>query len=667
MNETEALIHKLRRELEEHNYRYYVLSSPTITDRDFDLLMKELEELEAAHPEYHSPFSPTQRLGSDLRNDFEQVAHRYPMLSLSNTYSEEEVSEFYDRVARSLNDDFEIVAEMKYDGVSISLIYRDGRLLRAVTRGDGSRGDDVTINVRTIRSIPLRLLGDDYPSEFEVRGEILLPIAEFERLNRERELADEAPFANPRNAAAGTLKQQDSHIVAARKLDAFFYAILGEALPCNNHYDNLRKARSWGFKISDATRKCGSIHDVFAYLNHWDVERKALPVGTDGVVLKVNSLAQQSALGATSKSPRWAIAYKFAAERAVTRLKSVSFQVGRSGAVTPVANLEPVLLSGTTIKRASLHNESIIERYDLCIGDMVYIEKGGEIIPKIVGVDTDARPAGGMRRVSFVKHCPKCGSELFRPENEAAHYCPNRWECAPQIIASIEHFASRKAMDIRIGPETAEDLYHRGLVRNVADLYGLSLDDLLRLPRKGDRSAGNLFESIEESKSVPFERLLFALGIKHVGETVAKRVVEAYPSISLLRPATTEELEAVGNIGKHIAQSLVDYFSDERNISIVDRLASYGLRMSAGEGPVAPRSSKLEGLGFVISGTFSKHSRDAYKQMIEQHGGHNLASVSAKTDYILAGENMGPSKLARALSLGIRILNEDEFLSMLTE
>jgi DNA ligase (NAD+) len=666
MKETEALIDKLRRELDEHNYRYYVLSEPIISDREFDRRMKELEQLENAYPEYYSPFSPTQRLGSDIGNDFEQIAHQYPMLSLSNTYSEEEVIDFYDRVSRSLNEPFELVAELKYDGVSISLIYRNGQLLRAVTRGDGSRGDDVTLNVRTIRSLPLRLLGNDYPDEFEIRGEILLPWVEFDRLNKERDRDNEALFANPRNAAAGTLKQQNSHIVARRKLDAFFYSILGENLPCDNHYDNLQKARSWGFKISDATYKCSSIDKVFSYLKYWDAERKNLAVGTDGVVLKVNSLAQQSALGLTAKSPRWAIAYKFAAERARTRLEAVTFQVGRSGVITPVAHLEPVLLSGTTIKRTSLHNENVIQSFDLCLGDMVYIEKGGDIIPKIVGVDLASRPASGLQQVNFVQQCPECGSPLLHPENEAAYYCPNRWECAPQIISSIDHFAGRKAMDICMGPETAEDMYRKGLVRNVADLYALSIDDLLRLERKGDRSASNLLESIDESKSVPFERVLFALGIRHVGETVAKRLVEAFPHIDKLRQATSEELEAVGDIGKQIAQSLVDYFSDERNLRIVDRLSAYGLRMSVDKSASSsPKSKKFEGLNFVISGQFTQHSRDEYKQMIEQHSGRNIASVSAKTDYILAGENMGPSKREKAFQLGIRILNEDDFLSMI--
>jgi DNA ligase (NAD+) len=665
MNKTEALIQKLRRELEEHNYRYYVLSSPTISDREFDERMKELETLEAAHPEYADPYSPAKRLGSDIGNDFELVEHKYPMLSLSNTYSDKEARDFYDRVSRSLNEPFEIVAELKYDGVSISLIYQNGRLLRAVTRGDGSRGDDVTINVRTIRSIPLRLLGDNHPDEFEIRGEILLPWAEFERINKERELNNEPMFANPRNAASGTLKQQNARIVAERKLDAFFYGILGEALPCNTHYDNLLKAREWGFKISDAVCKCSSPDEIFAYLKYWDAERKNLPVGTDGVVLKVNSLAQQQSLGSTAKSPRWAIACKYAAERALTRLNSVHFQVGRSGTVTPVANLEPVLLSGTTIKRASLHNENIIERFDLRIGDMVYIEKGGEIIPKIVGVDTGMRTALPLRKVKFIATCPECETTLVRPENEAAHYCPNRWGCPPQIIAGIEHFASRKAMNICIGPETAQVLYAKQLARNVADLYSLRLDDLRQLDRKGEKSSVNVLESIEESKSAPFDRVLFGLGIRHVGSTVANRLAAAFPNIGLLRQATLEELTAVDEIGKEIARSVVEYFADRRNIEIVERLAACGLRMSVDKSPAGNLSDKLKGLSFVISGTFAKHSRDDYKKMIEQHGGRNISSISSNTSYILAGANMGPSKLEKAARLGIAILNEDEFLTIL--
>ena len=662
MNETEALIQKLRRELEEHNYRYYVLSSPTIGDREFDERLKELETLEAAHPEYADPYSPTKRLGSDLGNDFEQVEHRYPMLSLSNTYSEEETLEFYDRVARSLNEPCEIAAELKYDGVSISLIYRNGLLLRGVTRGDGSRGDDVTINVRTIRSIPLRLLGDDYPAEFEIRGEILLPWAEFERINKERELNDEPPFANPRNAASGTLKQQNARIVAERKLDAFFYGILGDNLPCDTHYDNLQKARSWGFKTSDAVRVCSSPDEIFAYLKYWEAERKNLPVGTDGVVLKVNSLAQQQSLGSTAKSPRWAIACKYAAERALTRLNSIDFQIGRSGTVTPVANLEPVLLSGTTIKRASLHNENIIERFDLRIGDMVYLEKGGEIIPKIVGVNTEMRVGSLPEKIKFIETCPECGTTLIRPENEAAHYCPNRWGCPPQIIAGMEHFASRKAMNICIGPETIQVLYVKELARNVADLYSLRLDELRQLDRKGDKSSINLLESVEESKSVPFERVLFALGVRHVGLTVANRLANAFPSIDLLRRATIDELTAVDVIGKEIARSVVEYFAD---IRIVERLAACGLRMSIDKSRGDNLSDKLKGLSIVISGTFAKHSRDEYKKMIELHGGRNISSISSNTNYVLAGENMGPAKLEKAARLGIAILTEDEFLTIL--
>ena len=660
-------IEALRSELEQHNYNYYVLSAPTISDKEFDEKMKELQDLEAAHPEYYDPNSPTQRVGSDLSKEFEQVQHRYPMLSLGNTYSEEEVRDFYERTERSLNEPFEIVAELKYDGTSISLWYEKGRLVRAVTRGDGSKGDDVTANVKTIRSVPLRLRGNDYPEEVEIRGEILLPWAEFDRLNKEREEQEEPLFANPRNAASGTLKQQNPAIVAARKLDAYLYYVLGEHLPADTHYGNLEAARRWGLKIPDVIKVCHNLQDIFDYIHYWDTERKNLPVATDGIVLKVNSLRQQKNLGFTAKSPRWAIAYKFQAERAETRLNSVSFQVGRTGAVTPVANLEPVLLAGTVVKRASLHNADIIEGLDLHIGDQVYVEKGGEIIPKIVGVNTEARTMMIGEKVRFITRCPECKTPLIRPEGEAAHYCPNDSGCPPQIKGRIEHFVTRKAMNINIGPETVEDLFNVGLVKNIADLYDLRITDLLTLERWAEKSARNLMNSLRESKAVPFERVLYALGIRYVGETVAKRLASSFHSIDCLMEASFEQLVDVDEIGDRIAQSVVAYFSDAENRQIVERLRANGLQMEVSEEVLANRSERLKGLTFVISGTFTQHSRDEYKAMIEQHGGKNTGSVSGKTSYILAGENMGPAKLEKAAKLGVRIIREDEFLKMIEE
>ena len=660
-------IKALREALEQHNYNYYVLSAPTISDREFDEMMKELQVLEESHPEYADPHSPTQRVGSDLSKEFEQVVHKYPMLSLGNTYSEDEVKDFYERIARDLNEPFEIVAELKYDGTSISLTYEDGRLVRAVTRGDGTRGDDVTANVKTIRSVPLKLMGDRYPATFEIRGEILLPWAEFDRLNKEREEQEEPLFANPRNAASGTLKQQNPAVVAARKLDAYFYYLLGEELPAETHFDNLEAARSWGFKIPNVIRVCNSLEDIYGYIAYWDVERKNLPVATDGIVLKVNSLRQQRNLGFTAKSPRWAIAYKFQAERAVTRLNSVSFQVGRTGAVTPVANLEPVLLAGTTVKRASLHNADIIEGLDLHLGDKVFVEKGGEIIPKIVGVDVEARGLLVGDKVRFIRSCPECGTPLMRPEGEAAHYCPNEAGCPPQIKGKIEHFVTRRAMNINMGPETVEDLYEAGYIKDTADLYTLEIADLLRLERWADKSARNLMASLEESKQVPFERVLYGLGIRFVGETVAKRLVSAFHSMEQLEQASFEDLTAVDEIGERIARSIIAYFADERNRTLVNRLKEYGLQMSVPEEKLANRSEKLKGLSIVISGTFARHSRDEYKAMIEQHGGKNSGSVSGKTDYILAGDNMGPAKLEKAAKLGVKIINEDEFLNMIAE
>lgn len=666
MSEIEKQIKQLQDELTQHNYNYYVLAAPVISDREFDEKMRRLQDLEQQYPEFADFSSPTQRVGSDLSNDFEQVEHRYPMLSLGNTYSETEVREFYERTERSLNEPFEIIAELKYDGTSISLLYEQGRLVRAITRGDGTRGDDVTANVRTIRSIPLKLRGS-YPPSFEIRGEILLPWPEYERLNKEREEQEEPLFANPRNAASGTLKQKNPVVVASRKLDAYFYYLLGEELPSEGHYENLQLARTWGFKVPDVIRKCHSLDEVFDYIHYWDVERRRLSVATDGIVLKVNSLRQQLNLGFTAKSPRWAISFKFQAERALTRLDSVSFQVGRTGAVTPVANLEPVLLAGTTVKRASLHNADIIEGLDLHIGDNVFVEKGGEIIPKIVGVDLDSRSMLIGDKVRFIPNCPVCGAKLFRPEGEAAHYCPNESGCPPQIKGRIEHFVTRKAMNINIGPETIEDLYNAGFVKNPADLYTLSIQDLLSMERWAEKSARNLMESLRESKKVPFERVLFGLGIRYVGETVAKRLAYAFHTMDKLAEASLEELTNVDEIGERIAQSVLDYFADESNRELVVRLASYGLQLSLSEEKMAARSEKLKGLTIVISGTFSKHSRDEYKTMIEQHGGKNSGSVSSRTHYILAGENMGPAKLEKAAKLGVKIINEDEFLNMIEE
>ncbi len=661
---TREEIEQLRAELNQHNYNYYVLNTPTISDFEFDAKMRELQQLEAAHPEFFDPNSPTQRVGSDLNAAFVQVEHRYPMLSLANTYSETDVAEWYERVRKSLNEPFEVVCELKYDGTSISLIYRDGALVQAVTRGDGVRGDDVTANVRTIRSIPLRLHGTDYPKEFEIRGEILMPWAVFEKLNAEREAQEEPLFANPRNAASGTLKMQNSAEVARRQLDAYLYYLLGEELPASTHYENLQKAASWGFKVSKAMKKCTSLHEILAYIDYWDTERKNLPVATDGMVLKVNALRQQKNLGYTAKSPRWAIAYKFQAERACTRLNSVSYQVGRTGVVTPVANLDPVQLSGTTVKRASLHNADIIAGLDLHIGDMVYVEKGGEIIPKITGVDVDARIMIGDK-VGFAKVCPECGTPLVRDDNEAAHYCPNEDGCPPQIKGKMEHFVSRKAMNIDgLGEETIALLYDNGLLHNVADIYELKTPDLARLERLGVKSAHNIRAGIEASKQVPFQRVLFALGIRYVGETVAKKLATAFRSIDRLAAATLDQLMAVPDIGESIAQSVLAYFAKPEHRQLVERLRAHGLQMEMADSDT-PVSDTLQGMSIVISGVFTHHSRDEYKAIIEQHGGKNVGAVSGATSFILAGDNMGPAKLEKAEKLGVKIVGEEEFLKMI--
>lgn len=661
----EDRIKELRRLLHGHNYKYYVLNTPEISDFEFDKMMRELQELEAAHPEMFDENSPTQRVGSDINKEFKQVEHKYPMLSLGNTYSKGEVADFYERVKRALNEDFEICCELKFDGTSISLTYVDGKLTQAVTRGDGVRGDDVTQNARCIGSLPLVLSGSGYPREFEIRGEVLMPWDVFERLNGERDAAGEPLFANPRNAASGTLKLQNSAEVARRGLDAYLYFMLGEELPAEGHYENLEAARTWGFKISETTRKCTTLDEVFSFIDDMDSRRKTLPFATDGIVLKVNSLKQQRHLGYTAKSPRWAIAYKFQAERAVTRLNEVTYQVGRTGVVTPVANLDAVQLSGTIVRRASLHNADIIEKLDLYIGDMVYVEKGGEIIPKITGVDVDARLLVGDK-VEFVKNCPECGTPLVRVEGEAAYRCPNAQNCMPQLKGRIEHFVSREAMNIdSIGRETIDMLFGLGLIKDVADLYTLDAVDLVFLPRMGMKSAENMVAGIKASLTVPFERVLFALGIRYVGETVAKRLARAFVNIDALMSATPLQLMAVDEIGERIATAVVQYFSDENNRLLVQRLRDAGLQFELASEVLQGRTDILKGKSIVISGVFSHHSRDEYKEMIEKNGGKNVASVSKSTTFILAGENMGPAKLEKARKLGVSVIGEDEFLAML--
>lgn len=667
MKSAEEKIELLRKQLHQHNYNYYVLSQPVISDYEFDKLMHDLLVLEEQYPDLHDPNSPTVRVGSDISNDFDQISHRYPMLSLQNTYSEAEVADFYNRVKKGLIEGFEIVCELKYDGTSISLIYERGRLKRAVTRGDGRRGDDVTQNVRTIRNVPLLLKGENIPEYLELRGEILLPWSSFDAINKEREEQEEPLFANPRNAASGTLKLLNSRVVASRRLESYIYNMLGEELPTNSHYDNLIIARSWGLNVSDTFKRCTSLDEVFDFINYWNIERKNLPVTTDGIVIKVDSLTQQRNLGNTSKFPRWAIAYKFNAEQAITRLESVTYQVGRTGAVTPVANLEPVLLSGTTVRRASLYNEDAINSLDLHIGDKVYVEKGGEIIPKITGVDIDARKQSLMigDKVRFAEVCPDCGAKLIRNEDEAAHYCPNSEGCPTQIKGRIEHFVTRKAMNISIGPESVNLLFDKGLINDAADLYKLKYDDLVNLERWGETSAQNLLQSIEKSKSVSYERVLHAIGIRHVGETVAQKLAHAFPNIELLSKATFDQLTSVEEIGDRIANSIMDYFSNTKFKGFVDRLKMHGVQFELSDELIASMSDKLIGMTFVISGTFDLHSRDEYKEMILKNGGKNSGSVSKKTDYILAGNNMGPAKLEKAKKLGVKIIDEKVFLEML--
>lgn len=658
-------IEELRNQLHHHNYLYYVQNSPTLSDQEFDRLMRELQDLEAKHPDVYDPNSPTQRVGSDLSTGFKQVKHKYAMLSLANTYNEQEVASWYATVSKDLGGQpFEVCCELKYDGLSISLTYEQGRLVRAVTRGDGEQGDDVTANVRTIRAIPLVLPGSGYPNEFEIRGEILMPWKVFEQLNGEREKAEEPLFANPRNAASGTLKSLDPKLVAKRKLDAYLYYLLGDNLPTDGHYENLKAAEAWGFKVSEGIHKANSLEQIYEFINHWDTARHDLPVATDGIVLKVNSLRQQQQLGFTSKSPRWAIAYKFKAERVCTRLNEVTFQVGRTGAVTPVANMEPVLLAGTTVKRATLNNEDFIRSLDLHIGDNVFVEKGGEIIPKIVGVDVSHR-SPNLQPVNFISNCPECGSPLVRYAGEAAYYCPNDTGCPPQIKGRIEHFIARKAMNIdSIGPETVDDYFRRGIVRNVADLYEIRTEQI-----NGDgtrqKSAQKIVKGIQDSVSTPFERVLFALGIRFVGETTAKLLAKHFKSIDALMAASPEQLVEVEGVGTVIAESVVRFFHDEVNLNIIERLRQHGLQMSLSADQQQPATDKLAGKNIVISGVFEQHSRDEYKEMIERNGGKNVSSISNKTSFILAGANMGPSKMQKAQQLGIDMIDESAFLKML--
>ena len=655
-------IERLRKELNYHNYKYYVENAPEISDYDFDMKLKELQEIEAAHPEFADPNSPTKRVGSDLSVEFRTVAHRFPMLSLGNTYSLEELHEFIARTEKEVGET-EFVCELKFDGTAISLTYENGALTRAVTRGDGTQGDDVTENIRTVRAIPLVLRGDDYPALFEIRGEILMPYASFDKLNAEREANGEPLFANPRNAAAGTLKQQSSAVVAKRGLDCTLYQLAGDNLPFDSHWENLAKAKEWGFKISEHIRICRSAAEIDEYIRYWDEERKHLPFPTDGVVIKVNRYADQRALGFTAKAPRWAVAYKFKAEQALTQLLSVDFQVGRTGAITPVANLEPVLLAGTTVKRATLHNAEQIAALDIRVGDEVYVEKGGEIIPKITGVELTARPADS-KPFEYITVCPECGTPLVKYEGEAKHYCPNQSGCRPQILGRIIHFIRRKAMDIDgLGEETVELLFENSLICDIADLYDLKAEQLAVLPRLGEKSADNIIQSIEASKKVPFRRVLFALGIRFVGETTAKYLAAHFKSLDAVMDATREELTEAEEVGDKIADAIIDYFESEDNLRIIARLREAGLQFE--EESKALNSNIFAGKNFVISGVFADHSRDELKEIIELHGGKNLAAVSANVDYIVAGRNMGPAKLQKAEKLGIKLISEQELVAMI--
>lgn len=655
-------IDQLRALLNEQNYRYYVLNDPLMSDFEYDKLMRELQDLEQANPQYADPNSPTQRVGSDRANQFASVTHRFPMQSLSNTYSREEVTDFDTRIRKEVGE-VEYVCELKFDGTSISLLYEHGQLVRAATRGDGTVGDDVTENVRTIRSIPLQLRGGGYPDLFEIRGEILMPYKSFERLNREREDIGETPFANPRNAAAGSLKQQSSAVTASRDLDAYLYMLAGDEMPYATHYESLLAARQWGFKVSDQMKLCRNLDEVMDFIRYWDKARESLPFATDGVVIKVNSYAMQKQLGSTAKAPRWAVAYKFKAEQALTRLLSVDFQVGRTGAITPVANLEPVQLAGTVVKRASLHNAEQIALLDIRLGDMVYVEKGGEIIPKITEVELSERPAESQP-FEFITRCPECGTVLVKYEGEARHYCPNSSSCPPQIVGRIVHFISRKAMNIEgLGDETVQLLFDNGLVHDISDLYTLKRANLVRLPRLGEKSADNILRNIEASKQVPFARVLFAIGIRFIGETTAKILARQFKNIDALIHADPEQLIEAEEVGEKIARSIIEYFADAENMRIVERLRSYGLQFQnqVQEGA----TDRLAGLNFVISGTFVHHSRDQLKELIERHGGRNLSGVSSNVNYLLAGQNIGPAKLAKASKLGVKMINEEEFMQML--
>ncbi|HJX71977.1 MAG TPA: NAD-dependent DNA ligase LigA [Bacteroidales bacterium] len=657
-------IAELRKLLNEHNYRYYVLSQPSISDYEYDMLLKELIDLETAHPGLYDPDSPSQRVGDDRNQEFRQVKHAYPMLSLSNTYSKEELMEFHNRVKKVSTEKLEYVCELKYDGASISLTYDNGKLMQAVTRGDGESGDDVINNIKTIRSIPLRLSGSDYPDRFIIRGEVFLPRAGFEKMNMEREETGEMPFANPRNAASGTLKIQNSSLVAKRPLDCFFYSMLGEDLPYESHFENLQKAREWGFKIPEYIKKCNSTDEVFEFVDHWEHERKNLPFDMDGVVIKINSYKQQRILGYTAKSPRWAIAYKYKAEQALTRLISIDYQVGRTGAITPVANLEPVKLAGTVVKRASLHNADQIEILDIRINDYVYIEKGGEIIPKVVGVDISKRELFSQP-VRYIEECPECHTRLVRKEGEARHYCPNEDGCLPQLTGKLEHFVSRRAMDIGLAEATIGQLYHHSLLKDVADFYELKKEDLVNLERFAEKSADNLVKSIAASLNIPFDRVLYALGIRYVGETVAKKLAAHFKNIDNLMNASFEELTTVEEIGDRIAESIIDYFKNEKHKQMISRLKAAGVTFGMKEALTGTISQKLKNKSFVISGVFEQFSRDELKNMIEKHGGKYVSSISSKTDYVVAGDNMGPSKLKKAQELGIRIIGEKEFLKLI--
>lgn len=668
MDTKEALreIERLRREINEHNRAYYVENNPEISDKEFDMLMKQLERLEEEFPEYHDPLSPTQRVGSDLTKGFEHITHARPMMSLSNSYNIEEVDEWFERVSKALEGEkFSICSELKFDGTSISITYVNGRLTRAVTRGDGTQGDDVTANVKTIRSIPLQLAPGDWPEEFEIRGEILMPWEVFEKLNAERAYNEEPLFANPRNAASGTLKMQDPREVARRHLDARFYYLLADELPSDSHYENMQKAAKWGFKVSKEMELLHSLEEVNGFIERWDEGRRHLPVATDGLVFKVDSLRQQLNLGYTAKSPRWAIAYKFNPERACTQLKFVSFETGRMGIVTPVANLEPVLLSGTIVKRASLHNDDIIQELDIHAGDWLYVEKGGEIIPKITGVDKEKRNPEA-EKIVFVSNCPECGTPLERIFGDAAWCCPNHYGCRPQITGKIEHFCARRMMDIDgIGEETAELLFAKGLVERIADLYDLTAEKLSGIERIGEKTAQRILNGIEASKKVPFERVVYALSIPNVGETTAKRLAKAVKSMEHMRTMSVEELTAVPDVGPIIAQGIYDYLQDPVSIDNIERLTAAGVQMQLSEDKMLPAGDKLAGKTIVISGTFANHSRDEYKELIEREGGKNSGSISKKTSFVLAGENMGPAKREKCEALGIPMISEEEFLKMI--